>query len=169
MGWVIAIGLLAALIGGVLWLRRHFQGAGLPAVPMAYEQLKPLGDAEQVLYWRLVEALPECVILSQVTFSRFMRPATGGRAPTAHYRVMQNRISGKSLDFLVCLKDFTVVAAVELDDATHEPDRDAQRDALLRAAGITPLRMSVTDIPTVERLREIFTDEEDHRWGRISR
>ncbi len=122
-----------------------------------YKAIKPLSEAEQVLYWRLVEALPEYVILCQVTFSRFMR--TVGRMAFGEYMAMNNHISQKSIDFLVCLKDFTVVAAIELDDASHRSDKDAARDEILRNGGIEILRVHVRDIPSVPRLRELFTTD----------
>jgi hypothetical protein len=124
---------------------------------LRYQQVRPLSDPEQSFYWRLVEALPECVVLSQVTFSRFMKPDTGGVAPAREYRALRNRISQKTIDFLICLKDFTVVAAIELDDSSHIEASDHARDALLRAAGITVLRFPSRDMPSVARLRELFT------------
>ena len=119
-----------------------------------FRVIKPLSDPEQALYWRLKEALPECIVLSQVTFSRFMRP----EAATASARhSLLNRISRKTVDFLVCLPDFTVVAAVELDDRSHRPGKDLKRDALLRTAGISIIRANVSAIPSVDELRELFT------------
>ena len=124
-----------------------------------YKSVKPLTVPEQTLYWRLSEALPECVILSQVTFSRFMATDTNGRTSFGDRMTLHNRISQKSIDFLVCLKDFTVVAAVELDDSSHRFERDAARDQLLESAGIEVLRVHVRDIPSAARLREIFTTD----------
>ena len=122
-----------------------------------YVQRPPLTGPEQVLYWRLVEALPECVVLAQVSFSRFMTPAVEGDSSRARQLTLYRRISQKTIDFLVCLKDFTLVAAVELDDPSHDEERDFQRDSLLKSAGIVPLRVSVKEIPSVEALREMFT------------
>jgi hypothetical protein len=159
MTWALLLGAIAAIVvlGAVLTLKRQRSGPPGPQVPLVYRQVKPLSAAEQMLYWRLREALPECVILSQVTFSRFMKPDTGGLAPLAVYRALQNRIAQKTLDFLVCLPDFTVVAAVELDDASHRADADRQRDELLNAANITVIRVTVDDIPSAQRIREAFT------------
>lgn len=160
MTWLLLAGAAAAIVvlATVVTLKRQRAPAS-PDVPMRYSQVKPLSAAEQTLYWRLREALPECVVLSQVTFSRFMKPDTGGIAPLPVYRALQNRISQKTLDFLVCLPDFTVVAAVELDDASHRVEADRQRDELLNAAGITVIRVTVDDIPSAQRIREAFTGE----------
>jgi hypothetical protein len=156
MTWpvVLPAALLLGLILLFFFVLRPRAGNG---GPLRYRQVRPLSDAEQALYWRLVEALPECVILSQVTFSRFMKPDTGGMAPAREYHALRNRISQKTIDFLVCLKDFTVVAAIELDDSSHVEASDHARDELLRAAGIVVLRMPSRDMPTVARLRELFT------------
>lgn len=154
MTWAVVLLVAVALACAILLISRPQRA---PAVPPRYQQVRPLTDAEQALYWRLVEALPECVILSQVTFSRFMKPDTGGVAPRREYHALRNRISQKTIDFLVCLKDFTVVAAIELDDSSHVEASDHARDELLRAAGIAVLRMPSRDMPTVARLRELFT------------
>jgi hypothetical protein len=153
MTWAVVLAVIVALavIFGAM------RSSARAAAPLKYQQVRPLTDAEQAFYWRLVEALPECVVLSQVTFSRFMKPDTGGVAPAREYHALRNRISQKTIDFLVCLKDFTVVAAIELDDSSHIEASDHARDALLRAAGITVLRFPSRDMPTVARLRELFT------------
>lgn len=90
-----------------------------------------------------------------------MRPDTVRSIGRGHYAALRNRIAQKSIDYLICLKDFTVVAAIELDDATHVSERDAARDELLQSAGIEVLRVHVRDIPSATRLREIFTEERD--------
>lgn len=143
------LGLLFILIIVVLSL----VGLARRAPIGAYRLRKPLSAPEQTLYWRLVQALPECVVLSQVSFSRFLEPDARGRGARLG---LFNRISRKSTDFLVCLKDFTVVAAVELDDRTHVRERDARRDAMLGTAGVKVVRMHVRDIPSVEQIRAIF-------------
>jgi hypothetical protein len=124
---------------------------------LRYVQCRPLSEPEQVLYWRLVEALPECVVLPQVSFSRFMKPAPDVKLFSREYRALYARISQKSVDFLVCLRDFTMVAAIELDDSTSDVPRDARGDVILKAAGVVPLRVDVQDMPSVEALRAMFT------------
>ena len=150
MGWL----LFMIVAGFVFFLVVTAKSDGL-ARGANYRQVKPLSDVEQVLYWRLVEALPECVVLSQVTFSRFMRSDV--KPWRRDYLALQARIAQKSIDYLVCLKDFTVVAAVELDDGSHVAARDRRRDELLQSAGIAILRAHVRNLPSVDEIRTAFT------------
>ena len=164
MFWIIFIS-VAVIVGvGLIFVQRQpVSGDVMGVDPSAaqgprYEQFRPLTETQQVLYWRLVEALPECVVLAQVPFTRFMKPPEAGeKIAVRHYRAMYARIAQKRVDFLVCLRDFTVVATVDLDDLNQEGRRDPTRDELLKAAGIVPLRVFAEAIPSVETLREMFT------------
>jgi hypothetical protein len=107
---------------------------------------RPLTEPEQVLYFRLCQALPDHIVLAQVGMSRFLSVRRGYNA-----RAWYNRINRMSVDFLVCTKDASVVAAVELDDASHQhPDRastDAKKELALSAAGVRLLRWKVDAMP----------------------
>lgn len=121
------------------------------------ESRRPLSAVEQKLYWRLVQALPEHPVLAQVQLSRMMAVK---RVPKA--RAWRNRIDRKSADFVVCNKDFSVAAVIELDDSSHDrADRrkaDADKDAALRSAGIRIVRWSVKALPdTAQIQRELLT------------
>jgi len=118
-----------------------------------YEMSKPLTEPEQVMYFRLRSALPECEVLAQVTFSRFLKPS--GKDAKRRFGALQ-RINKKSADFLICLKDFTIVAAVELDDASHNAEKDKDRDAILATAGVKVLRWHVRDLPSEQAIRDAF-------------
>jgi hypothetical protein len=150
MVWLLLFLFVAALVAAIVILRSR----PILSKTGGYRSRKPLSEPEQVLFWRLREAVPECVVLSQVSFSRFIEPvgAHGGAR-----QGLFNRISRKTVDFLVCLPDFSLVAAVELDDRTHLLAKDAMRDAILESAGIPMLRVNVRDLPTVEVLRAMFT------------
>lgn len=107
---------------------------------------RPLTEPEQVLYFRLCQALPDHIVLAQVGMSRFLAVRRGHNA-----RAWYNRINRMSVDFLVCTKDASVVAAVELDDASHQhPDRasaDLKKELALNAAGVRLLRWNVSALP----------------------
>lgn len=89
---------------------------------------KPLTQPEQVLYHRLVASLPECIVLAQVQLSRILGAKKGFQ-----FHKWNNRINRLSVDFLVCLQDSTVVAAIELDDRSH-----ARADRVKREPSSSP-------------------------------
>jgi hypothetical protein len=159
MFWALFIG-VALVVGIALILvqrqpaDRDFVGEDT-GVTTGYAPARPLSEAEQELYWRLVEALPECVVLPQVSFRSFLRPLEG-KAVNPRTRAIYFRMAQQSIDFLVCLKDFTVVATVELDESPDGSRRDTSRDDLLRAAGIAPLHIRAGEIPSVQALRAMF-------------
>jgi hypothetical protein len=159
MFWALFIGV--ALVVGIALVLAQRQPADRdligddPGTTQGYAQARPLSEAEQELYWRLVEALPECVVLSQVSFRSFLRPDQT-KAANPRTRAIYFRMAQQSIDFLVCLKDFTVVATVELDESRDGTRRDEMRDELLKAAGITPLHIRAGEIPSAEALRGMF-------------
>lgn len=128
-----------------------------PAENLPYEQRKPLTSTEAILYYHLVEALPECIILPQVQLSRFIRIKNISwlkRAGLSY--ALQNRIAQQSIDYLVCLKDFTIVAAVELDDKSHNNPKvkmlDKKKEESLKAAGVDLIRWNAESMPTLEQI-----------------
>ena len=153
MAWV-PIFVLVTLIAALL-LRNALQSAANKK-PWPYVARKLLTKPEQVLYYRLIEALPECVVLAQVQLSRVIEVRKG----ESSYQ-WRNRISQKSLDFVVCLPDSTVVAAIELDDSshqkTHRRNADQTKDKALVDAGVKVLRWKVSELPNVNVIRTAFT------------
>lgn len=120
--------------------------------PWPFYLKKPLSDPEQVLYHRLVNAMPDCIILAQVQLSRVLGVKKGFR-----FHEWNNRINRMSLDFLVCLKDSTVVAAIELDDSSHDRASrvasDAKKDKALADAGVVVIRWNVSALPDEAAIR----------------
>lgn len=116
---------------------------------------KPLSQPEQVLYHRLVAALPEHIVLAQVQLSRVLGVKKG-----FNFQEWNNRISRMSLDFLVCLKDSTIVAAVELDDKTHDKasrvEADEKKERALSAAGVALIRWHVSALPDEVSIQKAF-------------
>ena len=128
-----------------------------------------LSEPEQVLYRRLVEALPEYRVLPQVQLARTLRFKRGRRD-----RAVWNRISQLSVDFLIARPDTSIIAAVELDDSSHlradRRDADARKGHALESAGVPLIRWQVGKMPDAaaiksavaalgaERLAESCTD-----------
>ncbi|MBI3349490.1 MAG: DUF2726 domain-containing protein [Burkholderiales bacterium] len=108
---------------------------------------RPLTEREQAMYFRLTRTLPEQVVLAQVAFSALL---------TTKDRPTRATFDRKVADFVVCDRAFTVLAAIELDDASHKgrEKRDADRDALLTKAGIPVLRFK--QVPDADALLVAF-------------
>lgn len=143
---------LAALAVIYIVLKRR-TSAGASDVPWPFYAKKPLSQPEQVLYHRLVAAMPECIVLAQVQLSRVLGVKKG-----FNFHEWNNRINRMSIDFLVCLKDSTVVAAVELDDKTHEKasrvEADGKKEKALSAAGVALVRWNVSALPDEAAIRQ---------------
>ena len=75
--------------------RRECSGIGDDAWP--FYAKKPLTQPEQILYHRLVSALPECIVLAQVQLSRVLGVKQG-----FNFHKWSNRINRMSLDFVLC-------------------------------------------------------------------
>jgi hypothetical protein len=111
-----------------------------------------LSQPEQVLYGRLVQALPQNLVFAQVQLSRFLDVRRG-----VSRQGWFNRISQLSADFLILNRDTNVVAAIELDEASHghpsRRDADARKTHALRSASVKLIRWHVKSLPDEEAIR----------------
>jgi very-short-patch-repair endonuclease len=107
---------------------------------------KLLSQPEQILYFRLINALPEHIVLAQVQLSRFLGVKKGN-----NIQAWYNRINRMSADFLVCNKDSSVIAAIELDDSSHQKSSrqaaDIKKNKAIGSAGIPIIRWQTNTLP----------------------
>lgn len=115
-----------------------------------YFSKRPLSEIEQNMYWKLSKAYEgEKIILSQVAFSSFIgATGTGKNRNSKFYKARQ-----KVADFVICNKDFSVHAIVEVDDKTHNVLKDAARDLITEEAGIRTFRVEAKALPSIEELK----------------
>lgn len=151
--------LLVVVVGVVVYLKKQaalkpVPAAGIESSPARLYAKLPLTKREQPLYFQLTRVLgDEYVVLAQVAFSQFLG-AKGGT--TQQNNQLRARVRQKVADFMVCRRDFSIVAVIELDDSTHDAkqEKDAERDRYLRQAGIKVIRWR--QIPSAEDiLKEI--------------
>lgn len=151
LGWLAIFGLMviAAVVLRVLMRTRK------PTIDWPLYAKPLLSEPEQVLYHRLIKALPEFTVLAQVQLSRFL--VIKG---TSGVQAIRNRIDRKSVDFLICHRDFSIRAAIELDDSSHERAKQKQRDtdkgAALAAAGVELIRYNVKQLPSEQEIKARF-------------
>jgi hypothetical protein len=110
-----------------------------------------LTERERVLFQRLRDALPDHVVLAQVQLIHLLIFERGKWT-----QALFNRVCQLSVDFVVLRPDTSIVAAIELDDASHDRDNrrkaDARKTHALHSAGIHLVRWNaktLPDLPTI--------------------
>ena len=106
-------------------------------------------------FGRLLTALPELVIFSQVQLSRIIEPSEEAESDRNFW---YNRICRQSVDYVIVAQDRqTVLLVIELDDWTHESrtrqKQDHKKDKALASAGIAVMRYHADNMPDVQVLR----------------
>ena len=151
---VLLLVVVVAVVIFLAFLKAKGQG-GIGDQAWPFYAKKPLSQPEQILYFRLVQALPEHIILAQVQLSRLLGVKKGN-----NYQAWFNRINRMSADFVVCNKDSSIVAVIELDDATHQKEdrqaADAKKDKALASANVRVIRWQAKAIPDVANIKSTF-------------
>lgn len=153
---IIIVAVVIAVPAGLKKGLKSRKGALDKRWPLAAKR-QLLTERERALYRRLVDALPNHLVLAQVQLLQVLEFQRGGRTPAVF-----NRISQLSLDFLLLNPDTSIVAAVELDDVTHtRADRrqaDARKDHALRSAGVPLIRWTARALPDTATIRAAITE-----------
>ena len=151
LGLVVAV---AFIVVAIFKKRPHRQES---AASWPFYAKRPLSQPEQVLYHRLVKALPDHIVLAQVQVSRVLGVKKG-----FSFHEWNNRINRLSYDFVVCSHDATVVAAIELDDKSHESNSrvatDQKKNRATASAGIRLIRWHVRALPDTSTIQLAFSD-----------
>jgi len=131
-------------VAGAILLKKNLKNTS------GFFSKKPLSEPEQILYWQLLKALPDHVVLAQVSFSRFLYTKKGTRNENFSRLATARQ---KVADFVVCNRSFYILAVIELDDSTHDKEKDDTRDAILQEAGLKTIRWKTTKLPTTEEIQ----------------
>jgi very-short-patch-repair endonuclease len=142
-----------AVIAVILYaLRKRAGREGADEATPPYYSKTPLTEPEKQLFNLLLQALPTHIVLAQVSMQALI-----GIRRNANDRTQRNRIDRKYVDFVICRKDFSVAAVIELDDSSHgRPDRedaDKVKNIAFKTAGIPLMRFNVRNMPGVEEIR----------------
>ena len=123
----------------------------------SYLRNKPILTAdEKEFFYRLLRALPQHHVFTQVSFSSLI--TLDPQLSQKHQFTIRRRYGWKIADFMICKPDtFAVLAIVELDDRTHVASADCKRDAIMNAAGYQTLRFQSKHKPSVRDLAEVLT------------
>ena len=93
------------------------------------QPIKILSKDERKMYELLVKAIPDHIVLCQVSFNAFIK---------CNEISLRNRFNRSMCDFMVVDFEFNPLVCIELDDRSHKKmfERDKFRDDLLGAATI---------------------------------
>lgn len=96
---------------------------------------------EIVFVQKLVQAVDQygVHVFPQVSMSAFLKVKPGTDRKTAART--RNRFAQKRADFVIVDDSMKILLIVELDDASHNDDKDRARDKLSAAAGIPTIRL----------------------------
>ena len=114
-----------------------------------------LNDAEQQLYHRLNEAMPNMQIFAQIGVAQLAQ--LRGRREANSLISM----SGRGVDFVVCDGDFTIIAAIELvwptnNDQLSCPEEEKRK--ALQSLGIPLIVFRPNDLPDAEVISREIAD-----------
>lgn len=124
----------------------------------AYRSLSIMTVNECEFFERLRRAVPDLFVFPQVAMSALISPAEKGKYNRlAAFRV----ISQKRVDWAIYSADMKLLCVVELDDRTHDTEKDEERDRMLRSAGIPTVRWESRSKPDEEAIRAMLGKFQD--------
>lgn len=117
------------------------------------DKFQLLNKSEQELFWKLKEAAPSLIVFSQVSMSQVFYIRDFHKKGF----LQVGEIGRKSIDFLLCRQDTSIVLAVELNGPKHDDEKqqisDEKKSAALEEAGIPLVIFKPGGIPDVKEIR----------------
>lgn len=121
-----------------------------------FEKRAVLTPNETEFFSRLRKAIPELDVYPQMAMSALIKPAVPESDP--NYWNYRKKFDRKVCDFVIskkgCHPAAGVIVVVELDDKTHNKEKDAWRDQILLSAGIRTIRYESKAKPTPAKIRK---------------
>lgn len=122
--------------------------------PLSYKAKPILTPNELEFLGRLEAAVPELRICPQVSMGALLEPAISKKENGKKWLATRGTFKQKMIDFVAMdRKTGAVIAIIELDDKTHDADKDAKRDAMLHSAGYKTVRWNSKNKPDTATIR----------------
>jgi hypothetical protein len=126
-------------------------GAGLGQATFKSKPMLTPNELEFLL--RLEAAAPELRIFPQVAMGALIDPGVPRSERKAYYR-LRGMFSQKIVDYVAQSRlDGQIVAIIELDDRTHDAEKDDRRDEMLKSAGYQVVRWNSKRKPEAATIR----------------
>ena len=148
MFWIF-IGLMILIV--IIAMQSFVKKNQIEDTSTKYEGKRPLSQVEQIAFIKIKSAIDEeKFLLSQVAFSSFIKVTGDKKKAFAKFSKARQKVA----DFVVCNKDFSIHSIIEIDDRTHNKEKDDARDSITREAGFKTLRYKAKELPSIEQLRK---------------
>ena len=142
-------------IFAVYMAKKNRSSENLDEKPPYFRKKTLLNEKEQVLFHRLVEAMPNCYVMAQVRLADII-----GVKKCKNWQAWFNKVNRKSVDFVICNKSLEVLACIELDGKMHEQENrqkaDKDKDAVLNAAGIPIIRIEANKLASIDEIKSLL-------------
>lgn len=144
----------AAAVGFAIFKAKLAAQASAKGEVGARFKAKPLLTPNELEFLgRLEVAMPELSFCPQVAMGVLLDPAVSRKDGKAYFR-LRGMFAQKIVDFVAQnRRDGMVVAVIELDDRSHDDDKDAKRDAMLGSAGYRTVRWNSKSKPDAATIR----------------
>jgi len=116
-----------------------------------------LTGRHRILHRRLAVMYPQHVIFAQVALSELTNIIPG--AP--EHLSIHGHFKGRVADFVLCRRDFHIVAVIELDDASCAPPRESHAHGSMGEdpAALRLVRIGSGPIPSQSQLQQILGEK----------
>ncbi len=119
------------------------------------KQYRLLNDSEQELYHRLCEAMPNMLVFAQVGVAQL---ALARGRPEAQ---RLSRMAGRGVDFVICDREFSIIAAIELAWPSAGQETNSAEDEkrmALQSLGIPLMVFRPNDLPDADTISREIAD-----------
>jgi very-short-patch-repair endonuclease len=150
---LVLLAVMAAGAAAVAFAVLKSKAGAVRGEELKFKQKALLTANELEFLGRLEAAVPELRFCPQVAMGALLEPAVSRKDGSAYFR-LRGMFSQKITDFVAQRReDGAVVAVIELDDRTHNPDKDAKRDIMLTSAGYKVIRWNSKTKPDANAIR----------------
>lgn len=148
--------ILVSLAGFIFIAKLKASDDGKAEGDAANYKAKPLLSANELEFLsRLESAVPELRFCPQVAMGALLDPAVSKKENPSRHASLRGTFAQKMIDFVAMdRKTGAIVAIIELDDRTHNEEKDAKRDAMLKSAGYKTVRWHSKNKPDAVAIRE---------------
>lgn len=155
---VVLVALIILAVGAFIVWKSELAGGGSNGEGVKFKSKMLMTSNELEFLNRLEEAVPEWRFHAQVAMGAILDPAVPRQDAKAYFRA-RGMFSQKIVDFVAQSRaDGQIVAIIELDDKTHNADKDTKRDGMLTGAGYRVVRYQSKTKPNSQRIRADLFD-----------